>query len=118
MAQCRKTGISISTVAHLAFVTDHCAFIEYLPPQLCHERQRRELASEELILLSDGTKPLPVKPGVGIEGTWDVVKRYQVAGKAKAMDQRLKDKVAIITGAARRIGEAVAHGSATVTLAV
>ena len=45
---CWKTGISISATAHLAFVTDHCAFIEYLPPQLCHERLRRELATEEL----------------------------------------------------------------------
>ena len=47
---CWKTGISISATAHLAFVTDHCAFIEYLPPQLCHERLRRELAHEELVL--------------------------------------------------------------------
>jgi L-alanine-DL-glutamate epimerase-like enolase superfamily enzyme len=76
---CWKTGISISATAHLAFVTDHCAFIEYLPPQLCHERLRRELAHEELMLLPDGTIPLPVKPGLGVEIDWDVVKRYQVA---------------------------------------
>ena len=76
---CWKTGISISATAHLAFVTDHCAFIEYLPPQLCHERLRRELAHEELVLLPDGTIPLPSKPGLGVEIDWDVVKRYQVA---------------------------------------
>jgi L-alanine-DL-glutamate epimerase-like enolase superfamily enzyme len=76
---CWKTGISISATAHLAFVTDHCAFIEYLPPQLCHERLRRELASEDLKLQADGTIPLPTKPGLGIEVNWDVVKRYQVA---------------------------------------
>ncbi|MDQ0392063.1 mandelate racemase/muconate lactonizing enzyme family protein [Labrys monachus] len=75
---CWKTGISISATAHLAFVTDHCAFIEYLPPQLCHERLRRELAAEEL-LLEDGTIPLPVKPGLGVEVDWDIVRRYQVA---------------------------------------
>jgi len=76
---CWKTGISISGTAHLAFVTNHCAFIEYLPPQLCHERLRRELAHEELVLNADGTIPLPMKPGLGVEVDWDVVKRYTVA---------------------------------------
>lgn len=76
---CWKTGISISATAHLAFVTPHCAFIEYLPPQLCHERLRRELAHEELVLRPDGTIPLPAKPGLGVEVDWDVVKRYTVA---------------------------------------
>jgi L-alanine-DL-glutamate epimerase-like enolase superfamily enzyme len=76
---CWKTGISISATAHLAFVTDHCAFIEYLPPQLCHERLRRELAQEELALNADGTIPLPSKPGLGVEVDWDAVKRYKVA---------------------------------------
>ncbi len=76
---CWKTGISISATAHLAFVTDHCAFIEYLPGQLCHERLRRELAHEELLLRPDGTIPLPTKPGLGVEVDWDVVKRYTVA---------------------------------------
>ena len=76
---CWKTGISISATAHLAFVTDHCAFIEYLPPQLCHERLRRELAQEELVLSPDGTIPLPVRPGLGVEVDWDVVRRYKVA---------------------------------------
>ncbi|MDQ0468866.1 mandelate racemase/muconate lactonizing enzyme family protein [Labrys wisconsinensis] len=75
---CWKTGISISATAHLAFVTDHCAFIEYLPPQLCHERLRRELAAEELALV-DGTIPLPVKPGLGVEVDWDIVRRYKVS---------------------------------------
>ena len=76
---CWKTGISISATAHLAFVTPHCAFIEYLPPQLCHERLRRELAQEELVLRKDGTIPVPIKPGLGVEVDWDVVKRYTVA---------------------------------------
>ncbi len=76
---CWKTGISISGTAHLAFVTNHCAFIEYLPPQLCHERLRRELAQEELVLRPDGLIPLPTKPGLGVEVDWDIVKRYKVA---------------------------------------
>jgi len=76
---CWKTGISISATAHLAFVTPHCAFIEYLPPQLCHERLRRELAAEELVLRPDGTIPLPQKPGLGVEVDWGAVARYRVA---------------------------------------
>lgn len=76
---CWKTGISISATAHLAFVTNHCAFIEFLPRQLCHERLRRELAHEELTLDADGTIPLPVKPGLGVEIDWDVLRRYRVA---------------------------------------
>ena len=76
---CWKTGISISATAHLAFVTDHCSFIEYLPPQLCNETLRRELAQEELQLLPNGTIPLTSKPGLGVEVDWDVVKRYTVA---------------------------------------
>lgn len=75
---CWKTGISISATAHLAFVTP-CEFIEYLPPQLCHERLRRELATEELTLLSDGTIPLPTRPGLGIDLDWATVEKYKVA---------------------------------------
>lgn len=76
---CWKTGISISATAHLAFTAEHCAFIEYLPPQLCHERLRRELAHEELVLLPDGTIPLPRRPGLGFDLDWDVLRRYTVA---------------------------------------
>lgn len=75
---CWKTGISISATAHLAFVTNHCAFIEYLPPQLCVERLRRELAQEELVL-ENGTIPLPTRPGLGVELDYDVLERYTVA---------------------------------------
>ena len=45
---CWKTGISISATAHLAFTQPHCAFIEYLPPALCLETLRKELAVEDL----------------------------------------------------------------------
>jgi L-alanine-DL-glutamate epimerase-like enolase superfamily enzyme len=76
---CWKTGVSISATAHLAFVAANCAFIEYLPPQLCHERLRRELAHEELELRSDGTIPLPRQPGLGVALDWETVHRYRVA---------------------------------------
>jgi L-alanine-DL-glutamate epimerase-like enolase superfamily enzyme len=75
---CWKTGISLSATAHLAFVTPHCAFIEYLPPQLCLEQLRRDLAREEL-RLEGGVIPRPVKPGLGVEVDMNVVRRFKVA---------------------------------------
>jgi L-alanine-DL-glutamate epimerase-like enolase superfamily enzyme len=72
---CWKTGISIAATAHLAFTTPHCAFIEYLPPQLCVERLRRELAQEDLVL-QNGIIPAPAKPGLGVEINWEVVRAY------------------------------------------
>jgi L-alanine-DL-glutamate epimerase-like enolase superfamily enzyme len=76
---CWKTGISLAATAHLAFTTPHCAFIEYLPRELCVERLRRELAAEDLRLDADGTIPLPTKPGLGVDVDWDAVRRYAVA---------------------------------------
>jgi L-alanine-DL-glutamate epimerase-like enolase superfamily enzyme len=75
---CWKTGVSISATAHLAFATPHCAFIEYLPPQLCEETLRKELVEEELSLV-DGVIARPTRPGLGIELNWDAVKAYKVA---------------------------------------
>jgi len=75
---CWKTGISISATAHLAFVTPHCAFIEYLPPQLCVERLRRELATEDLVL-EDGYIALPTKPGLGVDVNPEALAAYTVA---------------------------------------
>ena len=75
---CWKTGVSISATAHLAFVTNHCSFIEYLPANLCVETLRRELVHEELAL-ENGTIPLPTKPGLGVEIDWDVLRRFKVA---------------------------------------
>ncbi|MFO1037860.1 MAG: mandelate racemase/muconate lactonizing enzyme family protein [Geminicoccaceae bacterium] len=75
---CWKTGISISATAHLAFTQAHCAFIEYLPPALCLETLRKELADEELRLV-DGEIPLPKKPGLGFELNREALERYTVA---------------------------------------
>jgi L-alanine-DL-glutamate epimerase-like enolase superfamily enzyme len=72
-------GLGDRFVADDAAVERDHAVIEYLPPQLCHERLRRELAQEELVLRPDGTIPVPVEPGLGVEIDWDVVKRYKVA---------------------------------------
>jgi L-alanine-DL-glutamate epimerase-like enolase superfamily enzyme len=75
---CWKTGVSISATAHLAFATPHCAFIEYLPPQLCEETLRKELVAEELQLV-DGAIARPTRPGLGVELNWDALNAYKVA---------------------------------------
>ncbi|MCB1486472.1 MAG: mandelate racemase/muconate lactonizing enzyme family protein [Bauldia sp.] len=75
---CWKTAISISATAHLAFNTPHCAFIEYLPRQLCFETLRRELADEDLVF-EDGALSLPSKPGLGVELNEEALRSYTVA---------------------------------------
>ena len=72
---CWKTGISISATAHLAFVTPHCPFIEFLPPELSEETLRRELLAQELTM-SHGEIALPQAPGLGIELNWDALRRF------------------------------------------
>ncbi|PPR54258.1 MAG: D-galactarolactone cycloisomerase [Alphaproteobacteria bacterium MarineAlpha5_Bin6] len=74
---CWKTSISISATAHFAFNTPNCAFIEYLPPQLCVEVLRKELATEGFDF-KDGKILPPTKPGLGIELNKDAIKKYQV----------------------------------------
>ena len=75
---CWKTSVSISATAHFAFNTPNCAFIEYLPPQLCVETLRKELATEGFEYI-DGKILPPTKPGLGIELNRDAIKKYQVA---------------------------------------
>ena len=75
---CWKTSVSISATAHFAFNTPNCAFIEYLPPQLCVEILRKELATEGFEYI-DGKILPPTKPGLGIELNRDAIKKYQVA---------------------------------------
>ncbi len=75
---CWKTGVSISATAHMAFTTPHCAFIEYLPPELCVETLRKELVAEELTLV-DGTIARPTRPGLGVELNQAAVDAYKVA---------------------------------------
>lgn len=61
-----KTGISIAAAAHLAAVTPHCDYIEFLPKELSASGLRKDLTSEEL-QMADGVIPLPQQPGLGVE---------------------------------------------------
>lgn len=74
---CWKTGIGIAASAHLAVVTKHCPFIEFLPAELCDSALRKELVADELKMV-DGQIPLPEKPGLGIELNRDALVKYTV----------------------------------------
>jgi L-alanine-DL-glutamate epimerase-like enolase superfamily enzyme len=75
---CWKTGIGIAASAHLAAVTPHCPYIEFLPSALCDSLLRKELVAEELEMV-DGRIPLPKKPGLGVELNIDALRRLKVA---------------------------------------
>jgi L-alanine-DL-glutamate epimerase-like enolase superfamily enzyme len=62
-----KTGITVAATAHLAAVTPHLPFFEFVPPSMAESRLRRELVRDELVLRDDGTLALPSRPGLGIE---------------------------------------------------
>jgi L-alanine-DL-glutamate epimerase-like enolase superfamily enzyme len=82
---CWKTGISIAAAAHLAAVTPHCPYFEFLPAELAESALRRELVAEELRLV-DGRLPLPQRPGLGIELDRDALERFEAAARTLEAD--------------------------------
>jgi L-alanine-DL-glutamate epimerase-like enolase superfamily enzyme len=72
-----KTGISIAAAAHMAAVTPHCAFIEFLPVELCKSALRRELVSRGPEMVN-GTIRLPDTPGLGVELDRNALERLEV----------------------------------------
>jgi L-alanine-DL-glutamate epimerase-like enolase superfamily enzyme len=78
-----KTGISIAAAAHLAAVTPHCDYIEFLPRDLSESGLRRDLTSDELEMV-DGQIPLPTRPGLGIELDRDALAEYAARAEALA----------------------------------
>jgi len=76
---CWKTGIGIAASAHLAAVTPHCPYIEFLPASLCDSLLRKELVADELEI-RDGVIPLPRKPGLGIEVDMKALRKFEVDG--------------------------------------
>lgn len=73
---CWKTGIGIAASAHLAAVTPHCPFIEYMPAELCDSPLRKELVRDEL-QFRHGVIPLPERPGLGIELNPEALRRFR-----------------------------------------
>ena len=73
---CWKTGIGIAASAHLAAVTAHCPFIEFLPAELTDSQLRQHLVQEDLQIV-DGEVRVPNKPGLGIELDMDALRRFE-----------------------------------------
>lgn len=73
-----KTGVSIAAAAHMAAVTPHCAFIEFLPAELCESALRRELVRRGPQMV-DGAIQLPDAPGLGVELDRDALERFKEA---------------------------------------
>ena len=73
---CWKTGIGIAASAHLAAVTAHCPFIEFLPAELTDSQLRQHLVQEDLQIV-DGEVRVPNKPGLGIELDMDALHRFE-----------------------------------------
>jgi L-alanine-DL-glutamate epimerase-like enolase superfamily enzyme len=71
-----KTGITVAATAHLAAVTPHLPFFEFVPPEMAESRLRRELVHDELSLDDDGTLPLPQRPGLGIELNGEAIAEF------------------------------------------
>jgi len=71
-----KSGISIAAAAHLAATTASCAFIEFLPDELCESSLRRELVSNELQMVNGEIK-LPKRPGLGVDLNRDALNRFK-----------------------------------------
>ncbi len=71
-----KTGITIAATAHLAAVTPHMPFFEFVPQAVAESALRRELVQDELQLV-DGRLSLPTKPGLGIELNREALDRFQ-----------------------------------------
>lgn len=76
-----KSGISIAAAAHLAATAPNCAFIEFLPDEMCDSALRRELVSNELRMV-DGKIPLPKKPGLGVDLNRDALERFKREAEA------------------------------------
>ncbi len=83
-----KSGISIAAAAHLSAATPHCAFIEFLPSELCESSLRRELVADEL-RMQNGLLALPAKPGLGVTLNRDALGRF-----IEAADRAIRDKTA------------------------
>ncbi|MEO7650344.1 MAG: mandelate racemase/muconate lactonizing enzyme family protein [Bryobacteraceae bacterium] len=61
-----KTGISIAAAVHLAAVTPHCAYFEFLPKSLCESALRKELTGAGFEM-ENGVIHVPQTPGLGVE---------------------------------------------------
>jgi L-alanine-DL-glutamate epimerase-like enolase superfamily enzyme len=72
-----KTGITITAAAHVAALTPHCPYIEFLPAELSTSVLRREVVRESFAFV-DGHIVLSSAPGLGLELNRDALESYRV----------------------------------------
>jgi L-alanine-DL-glutamate epimerase-like enolase superfamily enzyme len=77
-----KTGITVAATAHLAAVTPHMPFFEFVPQTVAESALRRELVRDELELV-DGRLALPTRPGLGIELDRGALERFEEAARER-----------------------------------
>jgi L-alanine-DL-glutamate epimerase-like enolase superfamily enzyme len=77
-----KTGISVAAAAHLAMVTPHMPFFEFLPAELCESRLRKELTYDELTF-DNGTLQPPRRPGLGVELNYEALEQFAAAAEVR-----------------------------------
>lgn len=75
-----KTGLSIAAAVHLASVTPHCPYVEFLPADLSESALRKELAvgTPEI---ADGVLLPTTAPGLGVELNPDALERFADAAR-------------------------------------
>jgi L-alanine-DL-glutamate epimerase-like enolase superfamily enzyme len=79
-----KTGITAAATAHLAMVTPNMPLFEFLVPELCESRLRRELLVDEELTFVDGRIRPPSRPGIGVELDRDALARFAEAAERMA----------------------------------
>jgi L-alanine-DL-glutamate epimerase-like enolase superfamily enzyme len=75
-----KTGLSIAAAVHLAAVTPHCPFVEFLPADLSESPLRKELAvgTPEM---TNGLLAPSTAPGLGVELDREALERFADAAR-------------------------------------
>jgi L-alanine-DL-glutamate epimerase-like enolase superfamily enzyme len=81
-----KTGITVAATAHLAAVTPHMPFFEFVPQGVAESALRRDLVQDELSLI-DGHLQLPQRPGIGVELDRDALERFAEAARERTPAQ-------------------------------
>ncbi|MGN6380894.1 MAG: mandelate racemase/muconate lactonizing enzyme family protein [Gaiellales bacterium] len=79
-----KTGISVAAAAHLAMVTPHMPYFEFLPAELCEARLRKELTTDDELVYRDGVLSVPQRPGLGVRLDRDAMAEFEEAARRVA----------------------------------
>ena len=73
-----KTGISLAATAHLAAARREVERFEFLHPETCESRLRKELTVDEIHITPQGVT-VPQAPGLGVEVNRDALEEFERA---------------------------------------